>query len=442
MKIHKIVAGLIVLTLFALLPSRGLGQITSTANKMVPTEYSGANQDNIHVFCGKKGEINASLIATSPKGELSSFVWQKYNASSGSFDFFSNDASGATTSVISTLQDGAYRVNITGTSGVTTFTAWVFNNYIETTAEITNSDCKSFTLKGTTDSPTFSYVDLTNGQVKILNKGTQVKWTAGGANVGSALTSQVFSPPYKDTDYTLTVSDRFGCSSESVIRYISIVTKALFTYAPVDPKSHPTKIEAPLSVTFTSSNSENADPDKFQWFIFKDLDEIKRESAANPGAVIDSIQTIIYSDIAIYVFEKPGTYNVKLVSQKKSDFTTCFDTVYINKPIVIDASFVEAPNFFTPDGNGANDNFVIRFFSMKTAKISIFNRWGKAVHVWENIDIQGFGPTVASDPKSVWDGKVGGKLATPGVYYYVIEGTGRDDKKRRSAGFVHLFRGN
>jgi gliding motility-associated-like protein len=440
MKIHKIVAGLIVLTVWTLLPTKGLAQITSVA-KSVPTEYAGGSQDNIYVFCGKKGEINATLTATSPLAETSIFDWQKYNVLTASFDPFLSDQAGGTTSVISSLQDGAYRVKITSTSGVNTYTAWVFNNYIETTAEITNSDCTSFKLNGTLDSPTFTYVDLTNGQVKQLNKGVQVKWTAGASTVSSVLTSQVFSPPTKDTDYTLTVSDRFDCVSVSVVKYISIVTKASFTYVEDDQtKSHPSKKEAPLSVVFTNT-SENGDPTKYEWFIFRDLDEIKRDAQAHPGTVIDSILTRIYTDSPIYVFERPGKYNVKMVSQKKSDFTTCFDTVYIDNLIVIDTSFVEAPNFFTPNGDEANNEFVIRFFSMKTVKISIFNRWGKTVHVWSSNDVQGFGPTLASDPKSVWDGKVGGKMAVPGVYYYVVEGTGRDDKKRHTTGFVHLFRG-
>jgi len=222
------------------------------------------------------------------------------------------------------------------------------------------------------------------------------------------------------------------------------VTKASFTYAPEVQAGVPSgKIEAPLSVVFTST-SDNADQDKFQWFIYKDREQIIRESQANPSAVIDSflIHTFTSNSIYKYVFENTGSYNVKLVSQKVSEFNTCYDTVWLPKlsPIVIDTSFIEAPNFFTPNGDEANPEFVVRFFSMKSVKISIFNRWGKMVHVYENNNVQGFGATEASDPKSVWDGKVGGKVATPGVYYYVVEGKGRDDKRRKTNGFVHLFR--
>jgi gliding motility-associated-like protein len=145
------------------------------------------------------------------------------------------------------------------------------------------------------------------------------------------------------------------------------------------------------------------------------------------------------TDSPVYTFENSGSYEVKLVSQKKSDFHTCYDTVYF-KYIVADTSFVDAPNVFTPNGDGVNDDFVVKFWSMKEVKISIFNRWGKLLHVWESNNVQGFGPTITSVPQSVWDGKVGGKYATPGVYYYVVDGKGRDNERRRASGFFHLFR--
>ena len=74
---------------------------------------------------------------------------------------------------------------------------------------------------------------------------------------------------------------------------------------------------------------------------------------------------------------------------------------------------------------------------MKSIKITIFNRWGKVLHVWENNNVPGFTKAVE---ESVWDGKVGGRMATPGVYYYVAEGRGRDGVRRKASGFFHLFR--
>lgn len=415
------------------LPSVGLAQITSVANEVVSTAYSSGVQDFIHVFCGAKDEKNASLTANTLNGESGSFEWQKYNAASGSFVFFSSDLSGNSTSTISNLEDGGYRVKITAASGEKTYTAWVFNNYIDATAEIPESDCYSFTLNGTFDTPKLIYTDLASGQPLEMNKGIEVKWMDGDNVVSRVIHSEVFDPPTKDTNYTLVVSDKFGCVAEADVQYLSIVTKALFSVSE-------NQGEAPLEVTFTNE-SENGDAGKYEWFIFRDLDEIKRESAANNGVVKDSILIKIFSDSPVYTFENSGKYKVKLVSKKISEFHTCYDTLYLDGYIEADTSFVDVPNVFTPNGDGTNDEFIVKFWSMKEIKISIFNRWGKILHVWESNNVINFDNTVKTVPQSVWDGKVGGKVCTPGVYYYVVEGRGRDNERRRTSGFFHLFRG-
>ncbi len=429
---------LLILIAVLFFPFAGYTQITSNASAVVPTEYSSGAQDNIHVFCGNKGDLNATLTATLPAGQTGTFEWQKYNAITRTFDFYSSDVSGNTTSPISNLADGGYRVKETTATGDLFFTAWAFNNYITATAEIPESDCNSFTLKGTFDTPTFTYVDLPTGQTKEVIKNIQVKWMQGTTLVSSIITAQVYTPPTKDTNYSLEVSDRFGCTAKADVLYTSIVTKAAFSATFGDQTASP--YDAPVQVTF-KNESENGDPGKFEWFIFKDLDVIKRESAHNPpGTVIDSIMTKLYNDNPIYTFENSGSYKVKLVSKKISQFTTCYDTVYYPGFIVADTSFVDAPNVFVT--HGSYPNFIIYFKSMKSLKISIFNRWGKLLHVWESGNVVNFDNTVKSIPHSVWDGKVGGKYCTPGVYYYAVEGIGRDDRRRKKAGFFHLFNSN
>lgn len=415
-----------------LAPTIGFAQITSAADAVVPTEYSSGAQDQIHVFCGEKDELNASLIASYPQGETGTFEWQKYNPATGTFDFYSSDSSGNQTSTISNLADGCYRVKITTTSGAKTYTAWVFNNYLEASAEIPQSDCKSFTLKGTFESKILTYVDLTNSQPKELGKDIKVKWSHDGTVVSRVLTSIISNPPTKNTTYIFEVTDRFGCIGKAEVQYVSIVTKALFS-ASVD------KGEAPLEVTFTNE-SENGDPGKFEWFIFKSLDDISKEASENNGVVKDSIMVKLYNDSPVFTFENSGEYKVKLVSKKVSESTTCSDTVYLEGYIAADTSFVDVPNVFTPNNDTYNDNFVVKFWSMKQIKISIFNRWGKLLHVWESNNVVNFGNTIDSVPQAVWDGKVGGKYCTPGVYFYVVEGRGRDGKKKIANGFFHLFR--
>lgn len=437
MNFTKIRIGFFFFACFLLASVTGFSQITSTAI-VIPTEYSSGQQDAIHVFCGEKDQLNASLIASYPNGETGNFEWQKYNPVTGSFVFFSSDLSGNQTSSISNLIEGCYRVKITTTSGPKTYTAWVFNNSYAASAEIIGSDCNSFTLKGTLRAPTptiLQYVDLANGQPKVIDKEIKLKWKDGATVVNSnSDTFQNFAPPTKNTNYTFEVTDRFGCVGQADVTYISIVTIASFEYKLKDQgkKSDPTKVEAPATYTFTNT-SENGDAGQYEWYFYKDVQQIKDEKALT---FKDSIQDIIYSDSPVYTYEKSGEYKVKLVSKNAS----CSDITTIDKNIIILESFIDAPNVFTPNGDLKNDNFAVLFFSMKTVKFTIVNRWGKVLHVWESNNVQGFYNTAETIPQSVWDGKVGGKYASPGVYFWVAEGIGRDGKKRTGNGFFHLFR--
>lgn len=433
---YKSLTRLFFLFVISVVPFLSKAQILSVADATEPTEYASGAQDNIYVFCGTRGEQNGELTATEPSGEIASFEWSKYNTQTGNFDVIRNENSGTTTSTIDGLADGGYRVKISSASGENTYTAWVFNNYIEALAEIPESDCNSFLLKGSFESANFTYSDLSNGQPKELFKDTKIEWMQGDSKLSAIIEYRNYSPPTSDTDYKLVVSDRFGCVDESTISYKSIVTKASFEFALEDQGKYAdaNNPEAPLTVTFTNT-SENGDPGKYEWFFYKDLQKIKEEQAAKTFK--DSIMEVVYNDSPVYTFQETGEYIVKLVSKHISEAGTCTDTFYIQNHIVIDSAFIDAPNVFTPGiSPGENDVFAINFHSMKSMKVTIFNRWGRVVHKWENNNIAGFSNTVT---ESVWDGKIGGKMASTGVYYYVVDGMGRDGKRKRANGFVHLF---
>jgi gliding motility-associated-like protein len=262
-----------------------------------------------------------------------------------------------------------------------------------------------------------------------LNKDVKVQWKKGDENVATVLSPQVFNPPTANTDYTLRVYDKFSCEATSVVTYTSIVTKANFT---VDKQNG----EAPLIVTFTNT-SENGTPGSYEWFFFRDLDDIKEESQGST-VVVDSIEVVAFDDSPVYTYDYSGTYMVKLVSKKITGSTVCVDTVYLPSYIIADTSFVAVPNVFTPNGDGTNDEFVVKFWSMQSIEIDIFNRWGKKVHHWDSGDVRGFENTWT---ETVWDGRLmGGRYASPGVYFYNVVGMGRDGERRRAHGFFHLFR--
>ena len=393
--------------------------------------------DSIFIFCTNSeiDEIGRLRMTTDLTG-TKTFLWEKYNNTSAGFDFYFSESTDAQNSEISGLADGGYRITIS--QGATTIIkrAWVFNNWttVDATLPDSTSNCISFKLNGTYTTAQLKYYDLSDNTEIELFKDIKVEWKDGDNIVATALSPTIYEPPTKDTEYTLRVYDQFNCAGTFKITYISIVTKAKFT---VDfGEQNPSELEAPLTVNF-KNESENGTTDQYEWFLFRDLDEIKQESEGS-SAPIDSIMIIAYDENPIYIYENTGVYDVKLVSKHISDLHTCVDTVYIEDYIIIDSSYIKAPNVFTPNGDGVNDQFVVKFFSMQSVKISLFNRWGRKIHYYESNNVRGFEDTWEA---TVWDGKLmGGRYASPGVYYYVIVGEGRDGSRRHAHGFFHLFR--
>lgn len=112
-----------------------------------------------------------------------------------------------------------------------------------------------------------------------------------------------------------------------------------------------------------------------------------------------------------YTYVNTGRYKVILIAVNDAE-NKCADTtapLYVN---VIE-SLLEVPNVFTPNGDGKNDVFMVKGLSLENFHAVIINRWGRKVYEW-------------SDPTGGWDGRINGKYANPGTYYYIITARGRE----------------
>ena len=76
-------------------------------------------------------------------------------------------------------------------------------------------------------------------------------------------------------------------------------------------------------------------------------------------------------------------------------------------------SYLRVPNFFTPGGSCPNAEFRVAYRSLKEFHIWVYNRWGKLVYE-------------STDPEKGWDGRINGKLAADGAYFYVVRALGTD----------------
>jgi len=100
---------------------------------------------------------------------------------------------------------------------------------------------------------------------------------------------------------------------------------------------------------------------------------------------------------------------------------------YATVTVEIACSDYIIPNVFTPNGDGINDDFLIKAYNVNTYSIEIYDRWGLLMYK-------------SDTPNAPWQGKtMGGQDAPDGVYYYIIKSQcGNSTSNHR--GFVQIIR--
>lgn len=142
-------------------------------------------------------------------------------------------------------------------------------------------------------------------------------------------------------------------------------------------------------------------------------------------ANFNSITHRYTDDLLRYTFREEGTTYVRLVVSSMNE--SC---IFESDPMIvtIGSSSLEIPNAFSPGTiDGKNDEWRVAFKSIVEFRCWIFNKQGVEMYHSEN-------------PGEGWDGKYGGRLASPGVYYYVIEARGADGIEYKRSGHINLMR--
>lgn len=164
--------------------------------------------------------------------------------------------------------------------------------------------------------------------------------------------------------------------------------------------------------------------------------EINFEAAVSDAAVFTQWQMARdeeFQDIILqmpdlnfsYTFTEMGTTFVRFMTADASGQCEYYGETYA---INIGESHLLCPNAFSPGASeGTNDEWKVSYKSIVEFECHIFNRWGEKM-------------TEFHDPSQGWDGKYGGKLVPPGVYYYVIKATGSDGIKYNLSGDINILR--
>lgn len=226
--------------------------------------------------------------------------------------------------------------------------------------------------------------------VQVTPPGSYIyNWTGPGIVSGATTTTPLVNAV---GNYMVNVFDLNGCNTSAVANVSVPVINAGFSPALASGL-------APFDVNFVN---ESVGASVYQW-IFGDG---KTAVAQNPSNT----------------YQSPGTYTVMLVASNG----TCKDTAY-GVIIIDEGALIEVPNVFTPNGDNANDVFVIKTTGIKEMDLDIFNRWGEKLHT-------------ASGVNASWNGSHNSKSVSEGTYFYVIKAVGNDGKTYEKKGTVNLFK--
>ena len=389
----------------AQLSAPGMSAVRYTSYPSAPTV-----KDPVFIYCNATGSQSGELDAVSPGGTGPfNFAWYKWSDLTKSFSISVKTESGVSLSSINDLDDGGYRVIISGGFD-TTLTGWIFNDKPFSSAALQNRTCDYVALKGQAAIDTFYYRNISNGlPVKLIN-GVKFLWSSDPTSTIPSpdfyLNPQTFDPPFVDVTYKLQVSDSFGCISQSSFSYQTIRVKADFVADPVQG-------DAPLTVTFTDKSIRAV---KYLW----EFGDTVTSKLSNPDP---------------HIYYIPGEYSVKLTVE--SDLH-CVDSLRPDQKIVVDPSELNIPNVFTPNGDGINDNFIVESKSLRNLSVEVFSRSGLKVYSF-------YGEGEILRQWKGWDGNINSSSvkASPGIYFYIVKAYSWDNISyggKLYRGTVYLYR--
>jgi gliding motility-associated-like protein len=378
------------------------------------TQYpSGGSQHPVFYY----SNMGVAQLVVMPEGGSSpyTFTWNRYNQATGNWDIMVKTESGTSSDLVS-FGEGGYQVTVSDNFGYSrVYRAWAFEPRVENvSATLVTNTCVQLIMNATSQVKPLQYYDPVTKLPVFVNYGITYQW--GSSPAGSAATKTGatlnMAAPVEDADYWVTAFSRIGVNVESArLNVKAVAVQAAFKMERTDREVSNEKDteaggSAPVRITF--------------------IDESKGPVASHTWSFGEAGKA--YDPKPTFVFLQPGTYTVTL-EVTGSEPNAC-QSVSEPQTVVVKESELLVPNVFTPNGDGANDEFRVAYRSLRKFHIVVVNRWGRKVYE-------------SSNPAEGWDGTIGGKEAAPGVYFYVATGQGYiETETHKKEGFVHLIRGS
>jgi len=302
-------------------------------------------------------------------------------------------------------QGGSVTLIATGTQ------TYSWNNGVTNNVPFTPGSTQTYTVTGTnalgcqsTDQVIVTVNPLPNvnaGADQSVCVGYEATLSGSGAQTyvwNNGVTNGVPFTPGSTQTYTVTGTDANGCVNTDQVT-VTIV---------------------PMPIAVVSADVTEGFPDLTVNFDNNSLNATSYNWDFGNGAQVNSNNTSGQQ----YVYTSPGEYMVILTASNGSCIDV--DTVSITVNPLPDP-LIRIPNIFTPNGDDNNDTFFITVSYVKSVKVTIVNRWGDKMCIYN--DVQGY-----------WDGSWNGNIASDGVYFFTYEIEGINGKILTGQGNVQLVR--
>jgi gliding motility-associated-like protein len=290
-----------------------------------------------------------------------------------------------------------------------------------------------------------------DAEVQLLaGGGVSYAWTPAGTLNNSKIANPV-AKPSSSTNYTVKVTSAEGCSSSDSIRVtvkpVAAITKSNDTtvcdQAPVrlfvsggvsyswspsstlDNPSSATPVASPLSTTVYHvliTDVQSCTYDDSIKVTIASLPDVQVSKLNNIDCALPLTQLLAtgaqdYSWTPVTGLNNPAISNPIASPTVSTTYTVvgkdengCADSASITVNVNFDGSNLYGlPNAFTPNGDGLNDCFGIKYWGRVTElSLSIYNRFGERVFY-------------TNDASICWDGTYKGEPQNTDVYTYLVK---------------------
>jgi len=395
------------LFIFTIAVATSFGQIQApSAIYSEMTNY--ASPDPVYFFSTVQMQV---LTCQGPNpSDTYTFNWTRHNPTGNTWNQPLQSQVGASSELMIN-EPGGYQVRVTGPGVDVIYRCWAFEPMLNNTSiDEVDATCFYLDLRANNDTLPLVYYNPSTSMETRVRYNRTYQWTAstGGTLPQGAFISM--NAPVENTRFEVLVTDKFGNQSMAYLDYTAIAVEAKY-------KREIVKLNVPQEI---HSEAEGSAPIEVRF-----QDESKGNITAWEWRF--GRAGVAFDRNPFYVFTAFGkdTVTLRVINRLSGCESISEDNLIVN---VIN-SLLEVPNTFTPNGDGANDEFRVVYSSIKKYHIVVFNRWGRKVYE-------------STNPAEGWDGTVGGSMAPPGVYFYYIEAEGYEKgEKHKLHGPIHLIRG-